>query len=467
MVHKDLPPFVSRKRNLTMNTLTTVTGDHVRSIGVDRETHSSVYQSRAYTIFAVLAGCFFVAMFLLLVSSGLGDAVARIASSRLVALKGPRPAKEVRSDFVWKPASINAQPTSNWQWVATRVPAKQGLVRIQLLDSSHVWIASNDGQLYKTEDTGDTWKQITPKLPAQSYLTAMSFVTPDAGRIAISKTITSTGAGADADSTWILETSDGGKNWKTELAIDGAQVGNILFADQDYGWATGRRFGNVPPEQDSDLILHTVDGGRTWSDVSWSLPIPGKGVEELYAVRRDGASLLTLNGMIFNSDDTGRTWRQVGAFRDDYDQTAVQRIGSTRSDGMWLLGGAASVEGTWSLLAQKPVAGDWTGYRLDGLYLSDAVYLSETSILACGFQDSSDRVSSPADREGVILYSGDGGQSWITAYRNSGTLSINSIAADSNNVWAVGEGGLVLRVNTSQIAATTSSKSPQLHFADR
>src|SRR5205085_4649022 len=237
--------------------------------------------------------------------------------------------------------------------------------------------------------------------------TSMSFVTPDAGHIALSKTTSTAGDGVDVDATWIFRTSDGGKNWKQEVAIEGAQVGNISFASPDDGWATGRRFGNVPPEQDSDLILHTLDGGRTWNDLSWNLPTPGNGVDELYALRPDGVSLVTSNGMIFDTADTGRTWRQIGTFRDDYEQTAVQRIGSMRSNRMWLLGGAASVEGTWSLLAQKSVDSGWTGYRLGGVYLSDALYLSENSILGCGFLDLTDRVSSAAGREGVILYSAD------------------------------------------------------------
>ncbi len=433
-----------------MKTLTTVNGSHVQSIKSNRSTRRTVYE-RAYTRFAVVTGCLYAALILVLITSGFDNTVVRVARSGLVTLKGTWAVKD-RSDLVWKTARIDTQSTPAWNWSVTQLSPKPGLKRIQLLDSSHVWVATNDGQLYKTEDTGSRWEHITPKLPPQSYLTSMSFVTPDDGRIALSKTTISTTGDDDADATWIFKTSDGGKNWKEELAIDGAQVGSISFADQNDGWVTGRRFGNVAPVQDSDLILHTVDGGRTWDELSWNLPTPGKGVDELYAVRRDGASLITLNGTILNSDDTGRTWRQIATFRDDREQTAVQRIGSMHPNGIWLLGGAASLEGTWSLFAQKPVAGDWTGYRLQDVFLSDAVYLSENSILACGFLNSAEGVSSAAGREGIILYSANGGQSWITAYRDPGTSSINSIAADSSNVWAVGQSGLVLRLTRSEIS---------------
>lgn len=411
--------------------------------------------SRAHIRFTVLAACLYAAFALLLMSSGFSNAVFRVA--RDTALKSRVFGADDRSKLTWKQSRVDRQSAPTWQWSATQLD-KQSLKKIQVLDPNHAWIATDEGALYKTADSGISWARVSPQLPSQSYLTSISFVTPNVGRIALSRT---SPQDDEADASWILSTNDGGKNWSQELSIDGAQVANILFADQSDGWATGRKFGYVAPQQDKDLILHTVDGGRSWKDLSGNLPAPGKGVNELYGVRQGAASVLTWNGAIFNTDDTGHTWRQIGTFRDDYEQTAVQRIGSTPSNGLWLLGGAASLEGTWSLLADKPVNGAWTAYRLEGIYLSDAVYLSENAIVACGFINSSDPVSSDGGREGVILYSQDRGQNWVTTYRDSSTASINSIAAaDSNNIWAVGSNGVVLRLNKPDLArAATSTKS--------
>ena len=55
-------------------------------------------------------------------------------------------------------------------------------------------------------------------------------------------------------------------------------------------------------------------------------------------------------------------------------------------------------------------------------------------------------------REGVVLYTSDKGSTWSIVYRNPKVKSINSLAAiNFSDVTAVGENGLILRIEKSSV----------------
>ena len=89
----------------------------------------------------------------------------------------------------------------------------------------------------------------------------------------------------------------------------------------------------------------------------------------------------------------------------------------------------------------------WRKYKVGDVYLRDALFLSEDEVLACGriYVEESGHPFSEK-RDGVILFSSDGGQSWAVVYRSNKVSDVNGLSVVApGNIVAVGNDGLVLR----------------------
>ncbi|MEA2204769.1 MAG: hypothetical protein QOE77_1545 [Blastocatellia bacterium] len=362
------------------------------------------------------------------------------------------------------PSRIAERADLQWAWQRRDVSSEVSLKKIQMLSKETGWSASYEGKLYRTSDAGQSWQSVSLNVPQRAYMTDIFFVNPESGWVALAKTDldfdAASGKGVDDTATWIMRTSNGGRDWSQQLSREGAQVSHISFVDGQRGWAVGRTFGAAAPTNDSNLVLHTTDGGNSWTDLSKNVPDSGSGVAQLYGVNGPSASLLTDSGAFYRTVDDGETWRALEQFRDEPEQTSIRRVALTQNNRLRLLGGAWSNEGTWSIFANQASDGAWIRYRLPGVYLSDALFLSDDSVIAGGFIDNSERVPSVGGREGLILYSSDLGKNWVVVYRDRNLPPVNALSTtDSKHIWAVGEAGLTLRLERPALTASkTSSK---------
>ncbi len=175
----------------------------------------------------------------------------------------------------------------------------------------------------------------------------------------------------------ILHTEDGGETWSTQrqdLTVD-QPLFSIYFADKLNGWATGLW----------SLMLTTHDGGQTWNTVA--LPSPkgaAKADKNLYQIVSNGKGLMLIaaeQGYVYRSTDGGQAWTPIETGNPGSFWTGV-----LLDDGSILLGGLSgglsrSVDGglTWTHiesgtkssitgLAQMP-NGQVVGVGLDGCTL--------------------------------------------------------------------------------------------------
>src|SRR6185436_1282783 len=171
------------------------------------------------------------------------------------------------------------------------------------------WAVGTRGVVFRSDDFGATWVRQTPGYTVS--MLGLSFFTATRGF-------------AVGELGGILATDDGGKTWRVSLGQHDpyaladtmrATLANCLravhFIDAYVGWAVG------DPVVDTSgaiiapaVILHTVDGGATWTQqtapvtaalhaVHFSSPTKG------WAVGSGGVVLRTLDG--------GATWvRQMG-----------------------------------------------------------------------------------------------------------------------------------------------------------
>jgi photosystem II stability/assembly factor-like uncharacterized protein len=131
-------------------------------------------------------------------------------------------------------------------------------------------------------------------VPTRTTLNAVTFVSNSEGWIA---------------GHWgvILHTVDGGETWSSQredMTVD-QPLFSILFTDARNGFTAGLW----------SLMLATHDGGHTWAPIA--LPAPKgspKADKNLYQILSDGKGLMLIaaeQGYVYRSTDSGRSWTVV------------------------------------------------------------------------------------------------------------------------------------------------------------
>lgn len=114
------------------------------------------------------------------------------------------------------------------------------------------WVSGSEGSVFKTMDSGKTWKDVSPKAYEELQFRDIEAFGKDTALIL--------SAGLPAV---ICKTTDGGKNWK-EVYRNESQ--GVFFDAMDF-WDSqrGMAFSDAPAEH--LLILVTKDGGETWTEL--------------------------------------------------------------------------------------------------------------------------------------------------------------------------------------------------------
>ncbi|MFN2581559.1 MAG: WD40/YVTN/BNR-like repeat-containing protein [Candidatus Dormibacteria bacterium] len=204
-------------------------------------------------------------------------------------------------------------------WQNLTFPSNVYVSSIDFADSTHGWAIGDhpDGSgnypplVLVTTDAGTTWTQQT--LPsAVSDVLAVSFVGISDGWIG-ADSLASDGSGA---TPVMLHTTDGGATWTTQTLPSASgvdEVSSLSFADASHGWAT----------TDTNQLFHTTDGGAAWTVVAPSQSAQGFRDVAAGSITDVCTAGLTAPvnasgtaGIITCSNDGGATWTDavVGNF---------------------------------------------------------------------------------------------------------------------------------------------------------
>jgi photosystem II stability/assembly factor-like uncharacterized protein len=206
---------------------------------------------------------------------------------------------------------------------------------------------------------------------------------------------------AVGDAGIILHTTDGGATWTPQTSGSADDLYGVSFVDAQHGWVVGGVIGAIGAMEptSSGVVLATVDGGLHW--IQQTEPDPA-------AVLRDVAFVDPQRGWT-----AGEVTGETG--------TNVTVIFATND------GGA-----TWttSLRYEPPISGNTSDAELRGIACIDA-----THVVAVGFDD----------RASEIWRSSNGGQTWgrfqfVDPSSWSGFVSLPLTAivfADASHGWAV------------------------------
>lgn len=285
-------------------------------------------------------------------------------------------------------------------WTTPDSKTDNALYKVAMVDDSNGYAVGQAGTVLRTTDGGETWSKIDSG--TQNYLFSVYAISPD--RLV-----------AVGDRATILQTTDGGATWKsakyappatendlpgeltqglddTDLVAQEPSFYDVEFVDDRNGWIVGE-FGK---------ILHTTDGGETWTEQQQSL-VGGEIVDELDlptffgidCIDANECTAVGLDGRIASTKDGGATWAFEETGSDFQEPLFTVQIFPDGSG--WAAGVAGEV--------MKRERGEW---RRADLGMRVFSWLRQV-----GFADPNNGWL--VGGFGTILRTRDGGKTWIPA----------------------------------------------------
>ncbi|GAB3327480.1 hypothetical protein GCM10027299_28150 [Larkinella ripae] len=229
--------------------------------------------------------------------------------------------------------------------------SKKYLRSVEFLNDTLGFSGSLDSSLYRTNDGGITWIDISHKISPRP-VGICGLATPD------QKTIY--GCGVFTGPAFIIKSVDAGATWKY---IDMSQYATALVDIHFFNATTGFAVGKSNPEANGGIILHTSDGGKTWKQF-YQTNVAGDFVWKIQALspRMLYASIAGLPGSdnvrMALSNDGGQKWRTL-LVDDTYEYT--QAIGFLNAQQGW-------IGGTSSLFETKDGGQSWHRHCIGNAY---------------------------------------------------------------------------------------------------
>lgn len=196
------------------------------------------------------------------------------------------------------PAEIAYSDDNGATWTNVNVGSVNGQFAIGpnslfALDFYNIWLATDDGFIYKSSDGGVTWATQEAGVITASGIFAIHFADESIGYA----------AGSNDE---ILRTIDGGFSWSATTSVTGSggDVLAIQALDSQRAW-----LGN-----DDGELWYTIDGGTTWTERSFSGGGVGSVNDLVFLTDMIGFMLHDTAapvGRLFRTIDGGFTWELV------------------------------------------------------------------------------------------------------------------------------------------------------------
>jgi photosystem II stability/assembly factor-like uncharacterized protein len=365
----------------------------------------------------------------------------------------------------------------SWTWGRYVLQSKENLGAVLFVNDEIGWIVGRKGGLYKTNSNGRIWNKADLKLPSGADITSLFFADANTGWLAYRTSQAQTyNYGHKLNSSVVAHTLDGGEHW-THHHLDGsAVIKRIFFINRQEGWLIGEKIGKGKPAHITPLLMHTIDAGHKWLDVSESLTRlldseswPTSLIDITFSRSLD-LLLLSSRGYLLRKAQGSSGWGLVLTIKSEspFERETLSRLHNTSENQTILIGGQDSKEGIFSTVIKITNDSVSASHRVNNVKLFDFISVSGEEVLACGTSTSEGTHPQEHVRDGLVLYSTDGGGSWSVLFRDAQDLSdrpMNALVASpksinaitltgSGHAWAVGNNGLILSLSRATARPT-------------
>lgn len=342
------------------------------------------------------------------------------------------------------------EPTSReWLFKEKRTTGREDLRSVYFLNDTTGW-AGGRGVLYHTTDAGETWRKLSLEIHSDAYVTQIIFRNTLTGWALVQR---DGDASSPGDSQfWLLFTMDGGETWTTQLDIVATVATGIRLGKDREVWLVGTKYSTAGGLEHRNLLLHTLDEGNHWDDVSEQL-IQAADNAPIRLTLTDVAPEVSLTadvlmheGSVFRTGDGGRSWQRTNATIDNDAYVCFCQMGFTENGSLWASGGKddkKSVLGLFALREDK----NWKEFLLSGVYFSNVHFLSQNQILGAGSSTPDQNSAFTDKRHATILFSSDAGATWTRVYKSPRAKKFYGMAAPSTRkFYAVSDEGLIVLI---------------------
>jgi photosystem II stability/assembly factor-like uncharacterized protein len=223
--------------------------------------------------------------------------------------------------------------------------------------------------LRRTTDGGATWTDLTPLLDPRAKRGICGLAVADSNTIY-------GGGNWYGDSAYLVRSHDGGNTWSfIDMSAYASSIIDMHFLNKAVGFVTGKS----PLPLETGVILHTTDGGRTWTTVFQGT------ISNEYAWK---IQRLTSNLYFAALEDFGNVSPQILTSTDGGMSWAIQQVAVA----------PYNIEGIGFLNPQK----GWTGGAADFSFESNDGGMTWDTIHVCPFMNRVFRVN-----DTMLLASGD------------------------------------------------------------
>ena len=294
---------------------------------------------------------------------------------------------------------------------------------------SEYYVAVASGNLWKTTNSGTTWKPVADTVRSYSY--GVVTIDPNNSNVVWAGTGENNHQRALGYGCGVIKSTDGGESWYNMGLRDSRQIGGIVVDPRNSNIVFVAAEGSVWGPGGDRGLFKTIDGGKTWKKVIEisentgvnNVTIDLKNPDILYATseQRRRHHYTKIGGgpesAVYRSLDNGETWEKImnGLPSVDIGGMGIA-VSSVNSDVVYLIVEAAENKGGFFRSTNR--GSSWekmSDHSSSGQYYNE-IYCDPVDL---------DKVYSV---ETVSHYTEDGGKTWTR-------LSLSSRHVDDHALW--------------------------------